>query len=300
MNFQSLLQHSFQSAFHLTETIAPALAQRWAIRLFFRPMKFTRPPREAKLLATATIARHAYASFYPLPAADCHVLTYEWGRGPTVLLVHGWAGRGSQMATMAAPLVAAGYRVLTFDAPAHGDSPGKRTNLPEVAHIIKELSAQQEGFAAIIGHSFGGMAAGFALAEGAQAAKLVTIGSPVTMATVLDGFRSQLNAKAKTIAGVQRVIERLANRPVADFSLSHNLADSPVPGLIVHDRQDRDVSYQQALLLHEVWPNSILRLTDGLGHRRILRDPATIAQIVAFIAEGERNGMRPELLAMSH
>ncbi len=290
MDLQRLLQQSFKTAFHLTEMVAPPLAQRWATRLFFRPMKFSRPPREKALIQDATVAKHPFVPFYPRPTADAYYLTYRWGSGPTVLLVHGWAGRGSQLATMVAPLVDAGYEVVTFDAPAHGDSPGQRTNLLEVANIIRDLSAEAGGFAAIVGHSFGGMAAGFALANGAQAARLVTIGSPVTMVNVLDGFGSQLNASARTVAGVQRAIERVAKRPVENFSLTHTLADSQVAGLIVHDQDDKDVGPDQAQLLHETWAQSTLYMTKGLGHRRILRDPATIAQIVAFIAEEERAG----------
>lgn len=295
MNFQALLMGAFQRTFHLTEAIAPPLAQWWAVRLFFRPMKFNRPPREARLITDAVVERQLLTSIYPRAAGEQYYVTYSWGTGPTVLLVHGWAGRGSQMATLAHPLVAAGYRVLTFDAPAHGDSPGQQTNLLEVSDIIRALSEREEGFAAIIGHSFGGMAAGFALAEGAMSTKLVTIGSPVTMENVLNGFGSQLNATAKTVDGVRQKIEQLAQRPVDRFSLSQTLAGSSVQGLIVHDRDDREVGFDQAELLHAVWPESLLHLTDGLGHRRILRDQATIARIVAFVNRGDISETLPQV-----
>lgn len=282
MNLQSTLQRTFKTTFRITEMVAPSLARRWATKLFFEPMKFRRPSREARLIQDATIERCPFTSFYRRSAAPYYV-RYSWGSGPAVLLVHGWAGRGSQLATMAAPLVDAGYRVITFDAPAHGDSPGRRTNLIEVSNIISALSEETNGFAAIIGHSFGGMAAAFALSDGARSEKLVTIGSPVTMTNVLDGFGHQLNASARTVAGVREQIERLINRPVDIFSMSQTLADSEMAGLIIHDEDDRDVPYEQALLLHQVWPGSELQLTQTLGHRRILRDEKTIARILAFV-----------------
>lgn len=284
MNLQAMLQQAYQGAFHLTETVAPALAHRWAVRLFVHPMKHKRPAREVALLQDATVEKYHFNGFYPRPANASYYVKYSWGSGPTVLLVHGWAGRGSQLATLVAPLVNAGYQVVTFDAPAHGDSPGERTNLLEVSDLIRGLSQAYAGFAAIVGHSFGGMAAGHALYEGASAEKLITIGSPVTMASVLEGFGSQLNASPRTVAGVKRAIERLANRDVDTFSLSHTLANSPVSGLIVHDEEDKEVGCDQAQLLHQVWPQSSLYITKGLGHRRILRDKATIARIVDFIA----------------
>ena len=47
---------------------------------------------------------------------------HVWGAGPVVYLVHGWGGRGSQLASFVEPLLAGGFRVVMFDAPAHGDS----------------------------------------------------------------------------------------------------------------------------------------------------------------------------------
>src|SRR5687767_6768036 len=47
---------------------------------------------------------------------------HVWGSGPVVYLVHGWGGRGSQLAPYVEPLTATGHRVVLFDAPAHGDS----------------------------------------------------------------------------------------------------------------------------------------------------------------------------------
>ena len=41
---------------------------------------------------------------------------------PAVLLAHGWGGRGVQMQSFVAPLLASGYRVVWFDQPGHGDS----------------------------------------------------------------------------------------------------------------------------------------------------------------------------------
>ncbi|MEZ4682380.1 MAG: alpha/beta fold hydrolase [Caldilineaceae bacterium] len=142
MNLQVMLQHAYQGAFHLTEVVAPALAHRWAVRLFVHPMKYKRPAREVALLQDAAIEECHFAGFYPRPAAAAYYVKYSWGSGPTVLLVHGWAGRGSQLAPLVAPLVNAGYRVVAFDAPAHGDSPGDRTNLLEVSNLIRTLSQE--------------------------------------------------------------------------------------------------------------------------------------------------------------
>jgi hypothetical protein len=55
-----------------------------------------------------------------------------------------------------------------------------------------------------------------------------------------------------------------------------------VPMLIVHDNSDREVEVHQALKIAEAHPGAELLLTDGLGHARILRDPAVVDAIAAF------------------
>ena len=49
---------------------------------------------------------------------------WDWGEGPTVLLVHGWNGAAAQLAGYVQPLVDAGYHVVAFDQPGHGHSSG--------------------------------------------------------------------------------------------------------------------------------------------------------------------------------
>jgi pimeloyl-ACP methyl ester carboxylesterase len=57
-----------------------------------------------------------------------------------------------------------------------------------------------------------------------------------------------------------------------------------VPALIIHDRDDADVPWQQAELLAKAWPGARLLLTRGLGHMRILRNRDVIQTSVDFIA----------------
>jgi hypothetical protein len=56
--------------------------------------------------------------------------------------------------------------------------------------------------------------------------------------------------------------------------------------LVIHDRADREVGFHHGERLASLWPNARLLGTDGLGHRRILRDEATIAAAVSLLAEG--------------
>ena len=56
--------------------------------------------------------------------------------------------------------------------------------------------------------------------------------------------------------------------------------------LVIHDRDDREVPFTHGERLAAAWCNAALHATTGLGHRRILRDEAVIAEVVAFAADG--------------
>ena len=60
----------------------------------------------------------------------------RWGEsGPVALMLHGWAGRPTQFASLVPPLLAAGRQVIALDAPGHGESPGQTGTLMELSLI---------------------------------------------------------------------------------------------------------------------------------------------------------------------
>lgn len=283
-----ILLNAFRTAFRATETLLPPLAGKWIIKIFFKPRRFKRPEGEYKLIAGAEKQQVQFTSDYSWrPAEDDYYTLYRWGSGPAVLLVHGWEGRGSQLGHLVQPLVAAGYQVLTFDAFAHGDSPGNKTNLPEFADIVRHIEKTTGGFEAIIGHSFGGIVAALAIREGVSAKKLITIGAPAQMVYIFAEFGRQINATRKSTSILAKYIENFTGRKIDEFSLTSILAGMQTPGLIYHDVADKEVAYSQAVELAKHWQNGELRTTNGLGHRRILRDETFIREIIDFIHRRE-------------
>ena len=51
----------------------------------------------------------------------------------------------------------------------------------------------------------------------------------------------------------------------------------------MHDVQDKEIPFSDALALEKAIPNATVLKTDGLGHRRILRDRTTAAAIAEWI-----------------
>lgn len=85
--------------------LTPELAGWLGLHWFTQPRHWPRPEREQALLARGE----------PLSLARGEK-AWSFGQGAAVILVHGWEGRGTQLGSFVAPLVAKGFRVLLFDA----------------------------------------------------------------------------------------------------------------------------------------------------------------------------------------
>lgn len=256
--------------------VAPGLSSRLAYRLWFYPRRYEAPQREKKWLADAD------------PVVVSHdeerLQGYQWGSGPVVLLVHGWDGRGSQMAAFAAPLAAAGYRSVAVDLPAHGQSSGRRTNMEEAAKAVNSIAKTVGPVEAVIGHSFGAGAVARSLATGLKVNKVVLISPPANLRWMADSFYSMLDLSPRIQRGIEARINRDYGESIwQDVSADYNLRGSSIPGLIFHDRGDRDIPFSQAERIADAWPAAQLIATDGLGHRRILRNRDVIETCVEFI-----------------
>src|SRR5205085_10246750 len=115
-----------RTGLRLAHRLPGGVGPAWAARLFTSPRRHPRPAREAAVLATARAVTLDVVTRATGRDRAQRLAAWRWGTGPTILLVHGWEGRGAQLGALVEPLVDAGFSVLTFDGPAHGDSSGKR------------------------------------------------------------------------------------------------------------------------------------------------------------------------------
>jgi len=269
---------SIRLFFAIVGRVSPALAGRLAAMLFARPRRHARPGRERELIGRGT----------RVPLSDGLHAT-AWGAGPTVLLVHGWEGRGAQLGAFVDPLVAAGYRVVALDGPAHGDSPGRTTTGPEFAQALLATRDAVGALAAIVGHSFGGFTSLLAVSRGLPTARIVTIGSPASVPEVLRDFLRLVQLPDRALPSMIAALERRVRAPMASFEVEAFAPHINVPVLVVHDTDDREVPYADGQRLAQVFGAPLLT-TNGLGHRRILFAPDIVAAVVEFIEEGRRVG----------
>jgi pimeloyl-ACP methyl ester carboxylesterase len=251
------------------------------MELFCTPRRFPTPKREQELMADAE----------PLavPFGDgVRIQAWSWGAGPRVILVHGWEGRDSQMATFAAPLVRAGFRVITFDAPGHGRSSGRKSSLPQFTSALRGVAEAVGAPSAMIGHSLGCAAATLAVKEGLPCGKLVFIAPPLETDDYMRQFGEKLGINEQVISGVCRRIEERFGRSWSDYSVASAAPKMKSELLVIHDRDDRNTPWSGAADLVALWPGARLITTESLGHRRILRDPQVIQAAVDFLSGGEQ------------
>jgi pimeloyl-ACP methyl ester carboxylesterase len=271
-----------RTAFGTLERVAPGLGARWAERRWL-----TIPPYRGR--STEMIPA---GEAYLVPVGGRQVISRAWGSGPVVYLVHGWGGHSVQLRAFLEPLLAAGHRVVTFDALGHGDSesgalgPG-RTTIPEMAAALEAVVAAHGPAHAIIAHSLGANSTFFALRRGMWAGRLVFLAPMTQPLPYASLFSAALGFDHRVRS---RMIDRVARRtgqPWSAFDIPSQVAEVAAPPLLtVHDANDRETRYADSVALAKVWPGAELMTVRGLGHWRLLRDPATVARAVGFVTTG--------------
>lgn len=265
--------------FTIVDKVLPPIARRWGFKLFITPYRYELPERERKIAAEAQKHFFSYDGL--------QLKAYSWGEGPTVLFMHGWAGRGLQISEMVKPLVKSGFKVVTFDAQAHGASEGKTTNLIQMVGALQDLIQQTGPIHTIIGHSFGGTISLQAMKEGLEVQKLITISTPSVGQGIIDEFLRRINGSAHVGQYLRQRIWEITGKSFDDFTAetTGKLVPKSLPVLVIHDRDDLEAPIYHAERLVESMPHAQQFFTTNLGHTRIMRNQEVIDRVVEFTKE---------------
>ena len=268
--------------FSLLEKFSPRLAAKLALKLFLRPFRFPVPNREKEAVESAKI--------FNIRVENHEVSIYEWGEGPAIWVLHGWSGRATQLSAIIKELVKTGYKVYGIDAPGHGRSSGKRSNVLLFESALQELNKLKGPPIAYIGHSLGGAVGFLAYKNGIKIKKLVSIGAPSLADEIMKEFLLKVGLKNTSFKHLERAFEKKFKEPFSSFTLLKWIQPPPeIPVLIIHDKDDRDAPYHHAEILKEKLPKAELFVTKGLGHNRILRDNEVIKKVINFITENPKH-----------
>jgi pimeloyl-ACP methyl ester carboxylesterase len=211
-------------------------------------------------------------------------VTWSWGAGPTILLVHGWGGHAGRLTRYVDPLTRAGFRVVAFDAPGHGESSSGRVSLPDFTIAVVRIAEQVGPLYGVVAHCLGATATAIALREGLplnRAVFLSPAADPERLSTRFARMLRLSEAECELMKGryLQRYSLRWSELKIVDWvrSLSTSL-------LVFHDRRDFKVPLAEGQAIVSAWPRGELVMTRGLGHHKILRDAVVIARAVEFLA----------------
>lgn len=282
---------SIRALIGLGARLAPKFTERQAAKLFLTPrLRKGKQMGElhAELLPERAMERRAGEGEPAYPELSTgRVAVWSWGRGPTVLLVHGWSGNAGDMAPIAAELVRAGYRTLLFDMPGHGSSSPRPTNLYVYLRTLEGLAALTGPLEAIIGHSLGGTATALALGQRLLAAnRAVLIAPAVSPWDFSWDFAQMIGLPEARVPGMVARTEELVGAKADGLNAAEAVRGLGTPVHIAHDPEDLDVPFRHSSMLAAAWKDSELVPRPGLGHRKILKDPATIGAAVGFIRGG--------------
>jgi esterase/lipase len=271
--------------FPKVELLAPWLAKRWFVDIFFSTAKYKLPYGEVEAADKA--------SKYQIQFEGKAVQVYEWGVGKPVLMVHGWMGRATQFRKFISSFNAAGYKVVSFDATGHGKSDGKKSHIMEFADIAELLAKRYNGFEMIIGHSLGGVAAMHSIVNGAETNKLIMISSPTIGSEIVKEFRKKIKATEDMVPYFESYVKRKFGKNFKEYSAEYIIDQmKPIDLLLIYDKDDREVSHVHPEVLIKKYPSAQFINTEGLGHTRILKDEIVIEKSLSYLVNKKNKTTR--------
>ena len=261
--------------------LLPGLVGRWAAR------RWTTIPRAAEAGRPVPPGGTGFTARF-----EGHVVRGTWwGEGPVVYLVHGWGGDARQWAPAVPVLSAAGYRVVTFDAPSHGGSdPGpsgpRRSDGVEFGKALDAVAAVHGPAHAVVAHSLGALATMLTLRYGWLSTRLLVFLAPMTdLRRPLDRYAGKLKLGRRAHRRFVAAVEHRAGMPVDTISLLAlaRYAEG-APLLVLHDRDDRRCPVNDSAEVVAAWPAAAeLITTRGSGHSRLPTSAAVQHHIVGFL-----------------
>ncbi|HKZ37740.1 MAG TPA: alpha/beta hydrolase [Chryseolinea sp.] len=257
--------------------LAPKKTAQVGFELFCRPFRATINDKQKAFFNTALKKSFQFKNI--------DIQTYRWGTGPkNILLLHGWQSHTYRWKIYIESL-SKDYTVHAFDAPGHGLSSGKMLHVPLYSDVIEEQIKRIGDIDTIITHSLGGFATFFAFYRNPKltAKKIVAMASPGEAQEFFNFYKKSLDLSDRCSKLVIDRFEETFQRTPSFFSAPVFASSLTIPGLIIHDEEDKETSFNHAQRIHQCWRNSKLIKTKGFGHN--LKSPEVVREVIQFVNE---------------
>ncbi len=279
--------------FRLLSSVTPGMAARLARRLFSQPLRPANRPDDLTLARNRAILDQSKQR--QLITGSGEVQLYHWPAkaidAPRVLVVHGWTSSTDHMLHFIQALHRAGCDVHALDFPAHGRSPGDILTQPMAVEVIREVCWDIGPVTTLLGHSFGGAMSLMSLQEPDGTAspiapqQIITVAAPARLEHVLDRFADMIGLGQRATVKLKQQIENTFSTPLWRMTPEHVSSLWEGELTVIHDASDREIPLADARIAAAAFPAAQLHITEGLGHRRILRDDAVAELIVSAIVD---------------
>jgi len=278
----SLLLTTTRAVFTVLNAASPYLSAKLAQQLY------TTPPRYKRKLSNEDAHFMTQAKVFSIPYSSHPLRGFRWDgtNGKTVLLVHGWGAHPHATLPLARNLASAGYSVVTYEAPAHGKHPVKRSSPTKWADSLCAVLNEIGSVYGIVGHSVGASSIVIAAHTNLPSARLVLISPMTSIINNTNRFAEQVGVSAQAIEMMRQFAWSYSEPSGSRYASGWDtLFSSPEPErtLLIHDEDDQIVPIGNSEWLHGIWPKSQFLKTRSLGHNKILRDDFVISSVGSFL-----------------
>ena len=278
---QPILLQLVPILFRYPGRLFPALAAKLAMKMFMTPKR--RPAVLPYIFEKAHVLRTPYE--------NGKTWAYMWGfTGDIVVLVHGWESGPHAYEKFIDPLVSAGYRVVAIEGPAHGASVQRQTNMIDFGNAIGAVlnRLKKSGrIVAMVGHSFGGatlvqMLTRFPSPPALE--KIIMIGSPSKIDEIFKNFFRLIQLPEAAKKHFEDLLKRIFQLEIESMQVTNWVTAIPhMQGLLIHDRGDKVIPFEESESLMAQWPMATLMETEGLGHYKIMKSKQVVDSVVSFL-----------------
>ncbi len=265
----------------------PGLTARLFLRMYSTPPKRKIRDSQQAVKQKAAVSSIQLTS-YPFNPAPIDIVAYRWGSpGKKVLIVHGWGDTCLSFGALIEQLVAAGYEVVAYDAPAHGASAGKRTNLIQWLHVLAQVMRLEKEVYAIVAHSVGALTAALTLAREEQmsVARLVLAAPSLSAPAFFQETFDLFGIRNKVLSKAYGLIRTNLKEDLSALDLHRYIGRIHADRiLLVYDEQDQLIKYADIESYLAAYPSIQGCRIKGDGHFRILKTPKVIDQVLTYLS----------------
>ncbi len=137
----------------------------------------------------------------------------------------------------------------------------------------------------LVGHSLGGAVVTYLCMTDVPVRKLVSIAAPAAIDRVFTTYWKNIHLPKKAQDIFAQIAFDLTGVRVNELNVDRLKDKTGTDVLIVHDDQDKEVSYEHTAIYKKARPDAEIFTTKNLGHRRILHSETVAEKLVQFFLQ---------------